>query len=683
MKRKKSKLPSRVYKYALRPPTLNAELVDESHCESRRYYNKLVTIENRRRHFYRLCRAKYFPEYARAEEDVSALELRLEEERTSILSKKSEGRTRQVSDADRGSVDQILAELKLARKRVVELGLPIRIVEHELRVVKLETERAELAGAGDEDGAREVVEKLVKLVKKLAKLRERLAKILNETAVVERVREAVARMREDVEVHDEEALEAVKALRSSLYWGTYLLVEKAFEQASAKSKYDVAYDDTPSHLLKSRIGVHWVGGTSVEEVLSNDTLMQIVDPPEFRQTKSGPRYKRDEQGNIIYCMLRFRVGSVGKKKEPLWAELPLAYDRPLPVDGRIKFAYVTRRPLRERNPWQYYLCVSVEAASFERTLPHVTQEGTTTVNFGWRQLDSGNIRVATVNRDGGKVEYVEIPKYFVDGHVKCRKLQGLLDEKFEAVKKEIAGWISSRERHLPGMLPELFVESFEHVTMWKSQHKLCELVRYWEEHRVEGDDGIWSVVDEWRGRYLHLHDWMTNARRRLLGWRRDFYARVAKDLVITSAQVAIDTFKIADVAERPEAEAVEEGGERARWNRVVAAPSELRRAIEVAAKKYHCLVLAAPTVDGTRRCNVCGEIYEWDPAREFVHACPGKDGSGCSEWDQDVNNTDNLVDAVASGDVVPLVRPAEHRDGEDLISSEQLPYGIARKMLGK
>ena len=73
MKRKTRNVPSIIYKYRLKPPTTNADLVDETFREARRYYNTLVTIENRRRYLYRRARRAVVPEYAAAEAKVAQL----------------------------------------------------------------------------------------------------------------------------------------------------------------------------------------------------------------------------------------------------------------------------------------------------------------------------------------------------------------------------------------------------------------------------------------------------------------------------------------------------------------------------------------------------------------------------------------------------------------------------------
>jgi len=670
MKRKTRNVPSIIYKYRLKPPTTNADLVDETFREARRYYNTLVTIENRRRYLYRRARRAVVPEYAAAEAKVAQLELALASQRAEINHDKSASRTRQVDASRVAATKSILAELKTARHELTLINAPLKLARQHLLREELATKLDVATASGKEYRAD-------KCRKALAQLDARLAK--TEPPTPEAMTMARALL-DATSLSDAEASAAAKKLRKTLYWGTYLLVEAAFRTASLESSQDVAYDLTPAHLLRNRIGVHWVHGTSPEKILTDtSTLMQVTNPPEHRVTKTGnvrPRYQHDPDGSVKRCVLRLRVAST-EEGSPVWAEFPIAYERPLPSDSRLKDAYVVRSPLNRRNPWLYELCICLEAPSHERTTSSTEQRDVTAVNFGWRQMPTGALRVAMVNREGQTPSEIQLTPYWVRGWQKCRQLQTLLDEKFDAVRLVLGEWVTEHQ----ATLPEDFTTSFANLAQWKSQHRLRELVEYWQEHRVPGDEDVWPVVEEWLGRYLHLGDWMCNQRRRLQAQRQDLYRRVAKELATTSRRIILDTFKITSVARRLPPEEVEEGGQAARRNRTLAAVSDLREHIKRAAGKYHCEIVAAPTKDGTRRCNVCGELYQWDPAKTIEHTCPGTDCG--ATWDQDVNNTDNLHDASASGDVVPLVRPAKIAENGDFLPSLVSSLGAARGALTK
>jgi hypothetical protein len=656
MKRKTSTLPTRVYKYALLPPTANAEIVERTFVEARIYYNKLVTIENRRRWRYRDARSRIFPELGGLEAEARALEEELKAARASVNSTKAISRTRKVNQGDKEKIDSIKKRLREVRSRIsaTTAGIKLAVLSEGIR--RLE-QRLVAKPTGKKRDA---------LEKKLAKTRDKTRELASKATPASL--DGARKLSDEAETADAEANASIKALRPTLNWGTYLLCEASAKQAASKTKGDLAYDETPPHLLRSRIGVEIMGGMGVAD-LQSDTQLQIGPMPAFRARRSDGKLRA--RFKAARTTLRFRVDS-DERRRPIFAEFPMIMDRPLPADAKIKEAYVTRTPHSTRHPWQHHLCVVLESRELERALPGTRQAGRTTINLGWRLLEDGSLRVATVNNDARSPKFIELPARHVSGYRKCASLQSLLDEKFEAIKKQISTFIASHEADLP----EPFLEAFENLPIWKSQHRLAELAHYWKDNRVTGDADLWPFVERWLERYHHLGDWLYFQRRRLQNYRKDFYERVSKDLALTSAEIVLDAFRIADVARWPAPEVEDEGGALARRNRVIAAPSELRLAIVRAAAKHHCPVVVAPAEDNTRRCNNCGTIQHVESLEHECSICP-------ASWDQDVNNTDNLHDRAASGEVVPLVRPAEAGKDADFRSSETSSYGDARKLLAK
>jgi hypothetical protein len=473
----------------------------------------------------------------------------------------------------------------------------------------------------------------------------------------------------------EEANNKIKLLRPTTYSGTYLLVEAAAAAAS-KSTSDPQFNDKPTYLLSNRIGVHMCGGMGVEK-LASSTLMRIDPMPTWQVRPSGKQVAR---GKAARTDLWFRIGTIEGRK-PMWARFPMIMDRPLPADACIKDAYITRQPYSVRIPWRYSLCIVCESREFEKAVSSSEQKGTTPINFGWRQMESGELRVAQINSDAHGFGEVRLPCQVISGFAKCRELQKLLDDKFNVTRDALARWIAEHPTCTGTVFPTLppaFLAEFKGLAQWKNQHRLAELVWYWISHRIDGDGDIFPVMAEWLVGYRHIGDWIVYQRRKLLNWRDNFYGSIAKKIAVTSAKLVIDTFKIADVAKHADPEVREEGGELARRNRQMAAPGELRLAILHAAAKYHCEVVAATAKDGTRRCNMCGEVHP-EEITELNHTC-----IGCErQWDQDVNNTINLQHSNASGEVVPFVRPAKVTENGDVVSGERINFGDARKELRK
>jgi hypothetical protein len=655
-----------VYKYRLWDPTVNAELVESTFTGATAYYNELVRIENHRRRRYRDARSEIFPEYAQAEELAERLDREVEGLREEIRAAKSSSRTRAVPEELAAQVQEASARRSEAWERLKELRLPILVVDEECEVALLR-ERLALPKRRLTDRRRASLEA------KIAKLASKIASRTTQISTADRT--SALELRRRSEEVDSSADAEVKRLRSNLFWGTYLLCEAAVNRARRDQPAWLAPKDLPEHRQPGRIGIQLQGGLPVSG-LASDTRAQIASTSTFRPQKSGVMIARGKAGRTTF---RLRVGTVEGKREPIWAEFPMMYHRALPSDGVVTWAVVTRRPGHLGRPWIYHLCLTVNTSQYHRSLPTVRQEGICAINFGWRQEADGSIRVASVNNDSGSPAHVHLPVDLVRRFSRCRDLQSIMGEKFDAAKSLLSSWI--RERR--GDLPPKFLESFEGISHWRSDRRLADLVLYWLDHRVPGDDEIFPALWQWRGRWFHLYQYRVCNHAKALRIRADLYRKLALELAQTSARLVIEDFEISRVAARPEAEEEAQGGQRARTNRTIAAVHELRTLVLQAAEKYHCPVDLVRASNNTRRCNVCGEIYEWDPAREVTHTCPGSGGLGCSTWDQDVNATDNAHERSARGEVVTIVEPANVRADGQVAEAKTLSFRTARRSLSK
>lgn len=493
---------------------------------------------------------------------------------------------------------------------------------------------------------------------------------------------------------DARAAEEIKALRKETYWGTYLLVEAAARAAKAGAT-DPDYNLDPPHRFKSRIGVHFNGGIAPAAVVEGVGTLMRIDPVCFRLNQHNEEIAT---GKAARTTLQFRIGSTGRKgRKPIWATLPMIQHRPLPADARIKDAFITRKRYTVRIPWQYHLCVVLEAPSFQRTVPHPAQQGTTTINFGWRSTDQG-IRVALINREGQTPEEILLPPSYIGLERKRRDLTSILAANFNAAKVKLTTWLQAHA------CPEGFREAFASLAQWRSQHRFAELMDYWQERHFEGDGEIfaalaaredpaarhgsapWARGDidraSWMVRYRHLQTWLDSVQRKLGNWRDYYYRYLAKKLTTTSARLCIEAFDMRKVAKRPEPEEPnDQGDERARSNRQLASVSDLRLKILQAAAKYHCDVVVVPAENNTRRCDVCGELHPWDPKRKIDHVCANPDCAAM--WDQDVNNTDCQHSRYASGEATPLVTPAVRQENGKIAGAQSRSFRTARKVLCK
>jgi len=465
-----------------------------------------------------------------------------------------------------------------------------------------------------------------------------------------------------VESANASAHEQVKAARNScgVMWGTYNLICASVQQATTSAAMDPEFRRYDG---EGRIGVQIIGGMSAAD-LATDTQLQIAMPEHHDGMTRG------EWRRAARTVVKMRVGS-DEKRKPIWAEFPATIHRPLPDDARIMSAVITRRRLGVFRRWEYSLCISCESNKFDRVLPGIKQQGISAINFGWRQFSDG-LRVAMISDDVKGIEEVRLSNRILERFTKCDELRSIIDMRFNAVRATLAGWLASHKTDCP----EWLTRSLEFLHLWKQPERLDRVVGNWAGLRFEGDADIYPVLAEWRTKYRHLQEWQMRNRRRGLHMRQDFYRTTAARIVQRSARLVIEAFDVRQVAASPQPEEVLTGGPTARHNRFLAAISELRGCLLLAAQKYHCPVDIVKVSNNTRRCNVCGRLLDWDPAKQIDRDCPD-----CSTWDQDVNATDNAMTRVASGEVMPMVVPAERAETGEIVPAVRSTFGVARKAL--
>ena len=443
-------------------------------------------------------------------------------------------------------------------------------------------------------------------------------------------------------------------------WGTYNLIAASVQQSSKDATLDPEFKHYDG---KGRIGVQIQGGMSVSD-LATDTQLQIA-MPDLHDGLTRGEWRRNSRTTV-----KMRVGSDDRRR-PIWAEFPAVIHRLLPDDARIMGAVITRRRLGVFRRWSYELCISCESNKFSKTSSSPEQQGIAAVNFGWRQFEDG-LRIATINNNTAGIEEVRLPSKITDRFTKCDDLRSIIDTQFNTIRTTLTAWLNA-----PGSnAPEWLIKSLEYLHLWKQPERLDRVVGNWAGLRFASDADVFPLLAEWRAKWRHLTEWMMRNRRRGLNMRKDFYRTTAARIAQHTSRLVIETFNVRRVAVLPKPEEETTGGPEARHNRFLAAISEFRNCLLLAASKYHCAVDIVEPTNNTRRCNVCGKLLDWDPAKEIVHNCPD-----CSTWDQDVNNTNNAMARVASGEVVPMVVPATMTKNGEITPSKTNTYKTARNKL--
>jgi len=619
-KRRTTTTPVAVYRYGLRAPVENAELVYDQMRAAHRYRNVLVGIEQAKR-------------LAVTEVQLRCGDLAAVESELSVLYAST--------NDDKSAAASVRAERKALRKTLAP------------RINTLKAERAVIKAAMR--GKPEDVELLI--VKNAGKYF--LAHDQNDTAAMAGLRAErtgldarmvlVQWVRSAYEGINERKTELEKAARAQcgVYWGTYLLIEKAIEDA-AKKPNGLQFRRWDRH---GRIGVQLQGGEDASALLCDeDTRLRIINRSCGRQ----PKYATNPDDR--FRTLQIRIGSDGRA--PIFATFPLFMDRPLPPNTRIKNAYVTMTEVSpSKTDW--HVCFTIESAALAPGVIH-RGLGVVAINIGWRASDD-SLRVGTWVDDRGRTGEIRPPECAITHYEKASSLRAIRDRMFNAARdqfKALGGLVSERAANTPAW----FTDALRWAHAWRSPERLVRLVERWREQRFDGGAlALYETLEVWRRQERHLHDWEDNARIKANRQRDNHYREEALKLVRAYTTVVIGDENYSDLAVKQAADPVPQPSA----NRFHAAPSILRAEIRSCGSKHGAEVEVVEMANLTKTCHACSQLCVWDQRRQVNHTC-----EHCGrQWDQDQNAARNMLRVHASGPVSsqttpPLAEPEDKADAE-------------------
>lgn len=451
-----------------------------------------------------------------------------------------------------------------------------------------------------------------------------------------------------------------------VYWGTYLKIEEAAEQA------DRASGPVPprfrSYDGSGKLAVQLQHGIAVNEVMSClDTRLRIQAPP--ADTYDLPRHRRRIASRTKAWV---RIGSTSaaestsadsppRNGSPIFVEVPIVLHRPLPPDASIKWAWLLRR--RIGLHFEYRLQIVLEAESFSalRSCGDARAQAIA-IDLGWRNLpDGGGIRVAYWHDTDGAHGQVRVPEKVSLGLAKCDDLRSIRDNNFNAIKLGLRAWLGTQPE-----IPEWLRERVTHLHQWHAQGRLAGLLRLWRAQRIAGDEDIWTRMESWAKQDRHLLAWEAHQRDRRINHRRETYQVWATQIARQYRTVVLERFDLTAFAtlELPE-DGDPADGLLQRYTARLAAPGELREAIIKAAARTGAAIVqnAGDTRHSTTECDCCGTVGAATPQLMIVcNACG-------VEHDQDARAARNLLRRWRerdSGDVPPsksspVVTPTDDR----------------------
>lgn len=323
---------------------------------------------------------------------------------------------------------------------------------------------------------------------------------------------------------------------------------------------------------------------------------------------------------------------------PIWATFPIIMHRPLPRDGIIKWAWAQRRRIGTRWRWELQLVLETEIFDDQPAVG----SGTCAIDIGWRARTDG-LRVGYLVDDRGNHEEFLLPSIVRDKIDHANSLQAIRDRNFDEVRAQIGAWMADHDASA------WLTASIQHLARWRSCARLRKVAQRWRNERFGGDGEIFDVVDAWRRQDVHLHQWEASERTRVLGLRKEHYRLLAHRLCRQYSTIVLEHFELDKVIRRPKAEEEDNSRDSVRYNRTVAAVSELREAIGLLAHKAGARVVQVPAEDTTTTCHVCkvdcSEDPGWDPVANLSHEC-----TQCrTVWDQDANAAYNMLTLFNNG----------------------------------
>lgn len=606
--RKTSTLPTRIYSYGCLPAIVGGDLLEEQLRLAHRYRNKLVEIERERRRQVDevLC---FWPEIARASEAAHLAETAVDESYRALRAAKAGAGREADIGAERDAVE-------LAKSQQKEAWASLKAAK---------------AGAkGDERRA-----VLLKWCDELAASAKRNARAA-----------------------------------CGVYWGTYLQIEAAVEQAIKEAAPGLPRFTRYEGEGKIAVQIQKSKPLDERTVFGEDTRLRLAPIPVDTYERSRHARRRASRTTVSiragsYCpdcdgkgrvadVECTRCGGSGDGRGIRWVTLPVILHRPLPDGSQIKWAWILRK--KKGKFFDYRLQLAVESAEFlayaRSSDDRDNQHHSIAIDIGWRRRGGDRVRVGYWMDTAGLHGEIEVPEKFIRGLAKCDDLRSIRDKNFDDVKVALgsARWDDRRSDRTYKTWPEWFVERTRNLANWRAQDGLHRLWDDWRERRFSGDEALAEIVKAWAKQDRHLLAWEACQRSRRLGHRRKQYRIFAARVAREYGTIVVEDFDMPDLPDwevRDATEGVPSDGRPQRRTSRRAASGELRECVRRAAAKYGARLVDENPQWTTRRCCLCGCQDEWDAAPKIEHTC-----ATCgTTWDQDWNACVNLLRA--SGSVPP------------------------------
>ena len=596
-------MPTKNYVFGAYAPTVNLTSVEAQMLAAHRYRNKLCELERARRDASDATIRRLSPEYAAAADHSLACEERAEAAWVAIKKLSADARCKVAA------TPEMEAELKSARQAEIDSYAVLKTTKSAAFAI-LKEKQAELRSAANKLDVTGLGPGKAK-----SAIKDRFLSMAEESGL------------DGGQAAFERDSKKARA-ECGCYWGTYLLVEdaaKAFGQGPPPQFKRFEGDGTIGVQIQSGSGSERL---TIERAIScEDSRLQLVIPNlEELHTRGKSRGLRS-QG-----IVRMRIGS-NPDRSPIWAEVPVRWHRPLPMNSDIRIAALHRNRVGTHFEWSLRLVIVEPEVIREPELPG----SVVALHLGWRLVDGG-LRVAMWKGSDGEHGFHVLSDYDVRSDGIPPSLASIRDTQLNRRKPRLLKWIEDNRE----LLPEWFIDESEYIDKWRSPERFYGLCIQWRNNRetmrhIPHEDIAFRKFERWRKWDKHLFEWQANTQVKVRAKRDDGFRCLAKKLASKYEFVAIVNTDYKKLAEKADQSAGEKDTQSTvqRRNARLASPGRLTQFVK---EKFAGRVLTIPAKDVTNTCHVCGKLNKFDH-RKLEHRCVG-----CAiEWDQDVNAVENQL----------------------------------------
>lgn len=422
-----------------------------------------------------------------------------------------------------------------------------------------------------------------------------------------------------------------KVRENDLYWGTkgivYQSTRKMYKGAPPRFK---RFDGTGRLAVqfqnKKKANGLTTGLTTNKFIVDGTSDFQIV-PNDGRHNPKNRPLNPDK-----WTIVQMRIG--GEQKTPVYIQVPVRFDRPLPSDVYIKWAWLLCNKIGTHDKWEMQFVLesdSVEKYTKIRKNKTKPTQDACGIDVGWRLINKDRVRVAyCVGSDGGEVE-LSIKKTDTRSWFYADEIRSKRDIAFNEIKSQMQEWIKGNRANLSPCL----IDVFKYMPQWRTPKQLWFALKTWRDNRVDGDDNMFNEIETWLKRDKKQYNTECNIRAKAIRRRDHLFHNFASSLKHKYKKVVLEDIDLAGLQKNPD---IGEEKVSKKYQRIASDG----RLLEIVKEKCNHQIVAAKNT--SKMCNNCGNINNYEDKSLLMLSC-----SNCgAEYDRDRNAATNILNAANS-----------------------------------